>query len=73
MSRNLPLLLVAAATFIVGGYRFVWTDDRDASVVVGVGVLLIGAWLALEVQRLSDQRKSHGWPDDERDDEGTAP
>jgi glucose dehydrogenase len=52
--RGLPVLL-AAATLCLGGILRVWQAGQDGWLLAGAGLILVGAWLALEVRRGDDK------------------
>lgn len=52
--RTWPLFLAAAVTLIAGGVRAAMTDttsDTIAAVLLAVGLVLLGVWIATELRQ----------------------
>ena len=61
-------LLAAAAALFVAGWELVNDPDEQASVLATVtmtmGLILVGAWLAIEIHYLWQKGGNHGDDDD---------
>jgi putative effector of murein hydrolase LrgA (UPF0299 family) len=56
--RNLPLLFVGGVLGVVGAWAFFDRGDSVASIAsMTLGVVLVTAWLVMEVIRIHEDRK----------------
>jgi putative effector of murein hydrolase LrgA (UPF0299 family) len=64
--RNLPLLFVGGVLGVAGAWVFFDRGDTVASIAsMTLGVVLVTAWLVMEVIRIHEERKKgedHGQP-----------
>jgi putative effector of murein hydrolase LrgA (UPF0299 family) len=64
--RNLPLLFVGGVLGVAGAWVFFDRGDTVASIAsMTLGVVLVTAWLVMEVIRIHEERKKgedHGKP-----------
>jgi putative effector of murein hydrolase LrgA (UPF0299 family) len=59
--RNLPLLFVGGVLGVAGAWVFFDRGDSVASIAsMTLGVVLVTAWLVMEVIRIHEDRKKEG-------------